>query len=105
MKKIILLVIAIFISYIATYAGTGNTIHNTISSYMKVPAQLKKQKLNEKVNVEFRVENGKASVISVETSNTELKKYIIGQFAMMSFSNSSEKQGITYFVAINFKVL
>ncbi|MCW3070941.1 MAG: hypothetical protein JWO44_831 [Bacteroidetes bacterium] len=105
MKKIILLIVAIFFSYIATYAGNGNTIHNTITKQMKVPASLKKQKLDEKVNVEFKVENGKASVISVQTSNAELKRYIIEQFGAMSFSSTAEKQGTTYFVAINFKVL
>lgn len=105
MKKIILLIIAIFFSYIATYAGNGNTIHNTITKQMKLPASLKKQKLDEKVNVEFKVENGKASVISVETSNAELKRHIIEQFGTMNFNNTTEKQGVIYFVAINFKVL
>jgi len=105
MKKIILLVVAIFFSYIATYAGNGTNIHKTITSQIKLPASLKNQKLNEKVNVAFTVENGKASVISVETSNAELKRCIIEQFGKMNFVNAAEKQSATYFVAINFKVL
>ena|ERR1044072_708929 len=105
MKKIITLIVAIFISYVACQAGTGNTIHNMITKQIRIPQQLKNQKLDEKVNVEFRVENGKAQVLNVKTANPELKLYIIDQFKSMSFDNTSEKQGVTYFVDINFKVL
>jgi hypothetical protein len=105
MKKIVLLIIAIFVSYIATYAGNEKSIRSMISQQIKVPAQLKNQKLNEKVNVEFKLENGKALVVHVETSNAELKKYIIEQFNSMSFSEIPENKELSYFININFRVL
>jgi hypothetical protein len=105
MKKIVILILAIFVSYTAAQAGTDNPIHNMITKQIRIPAQLKNQKLDEKVNVQFKVENGKASIVEVRTSNPELKAYIIEQFKTMKFDNSPEKQGITYFIDINFKVL
>jgi hypothetical protein len=105
MKRIVLLIVAIFISYVACQAGTGNSIHSMISKQIRIPAQMKNQKLNEKVNVEFKVENGKASVVNVKTQNPELKLYIIDQFRAMKFDSTTEKQGVTYFIDINFKVL
>lgn len=107
MKKIILLIIAIFISYIATYAGNeNNTIHNQISRQMKIPSSLKEGKLDEKVTVEFRISGeGKAEVIRVNTGNAELKQYITSEFQSIKFNNTDVKSGISYFIDINFKVL
>ena len=51
------------------------------------------------------VDIDKAKVVDIKTNNKELKSYIIDRFNTISFENSSEKEGITYFVDINFKVL
>lgn len=105
MKKIIILIIAIFVSYTASQAGTENTIRSTIKKQISMPAQFKNQKLNEVACVQFKLENGKAIVLDVKTSNPELKDHIIKQFKAMSFVNVQEKQGMVYLVDINFKVL
>ncbi len=106
MKKIIILVVAIFISTMTTIAGNGTSINSVISNQLKVPKELNSSKLNEKVNVQFKIsENGTATVMNVETSSPELKNYIINQFPKMNFDKVSEKQGAVYFVDINFKVI
>lgn len=107
MKRIILLTAAAIVLNIASaVAGSGNTIHSVITKKIKVPVQLKDQKLNEKVNVQFKIEqNGSASVLDVKTSNPELRNYVIKQFKDINFSDVTERQGVVYFIDINFKVL
>ncbi len=71
-----------------------------------MPTELKNSKLNERVYVQFKIaENGKATVMHVETVSPELKKYIFNQFAKMNFNTVSENLEAIYFVDINFKVL
>lgn len=106
MKKIITIIVALFISTTAAIAGNGSNINSVISKQLKVPTELKNSKLNEKVNVQFKIsENGKATVMNVETVSPELKKYIFNQFAKMNFNTVSGNPEEIYFVDINFKVL
>ncbi|HEX8514706.1 MAG TPA: hypothetical protein VF868_00810 [Bacteroidia bacterium] len=105
MKKILILIVAIFMSQAASQAGTENPVHNTITRQIKIPAELKSDKLNEKVNVQFRLENGKAYVIDITTKNDELRNYIAEEFHKMNFEGITEKEGTIYFVDINFRVL
>lgn len=106
MKKIITLIVALVITTTAAIAGNGTNINSVISKQLKVPAELKNNKLNEKVNVQFKIsENGKATVMNVETNNPELKKYIFNQFPKMNFNSTKGKPEAVYFVDINFKVL
>lgn len=108
MKKIIILTIAIIaaLGVSTAFAGNGPSIHSIITKQIKVPAQLKDQKLNEKVNVQFKIgQNGVASVLDVKTSNPELREYVIRQFKMLNFSNVVDKQEVTYFIDLSFKVL
>lgn len=106
MQKITTLIVALFISITAAVAGNGTSISSLIGKQLKVPTELKGTKLNEKVNVQFKIsENGKAMVMNVETSSPELKNYIMKQFPKMNFDSVSEKQGAIYFIDINFKVL
>jgi hypothetical protein len=105
MKKIVILIIAIFISYGVTQAGTENTIQSMIRKQISVPSELKKQKLDEMVFVQFKLENGKAEVLDVKTNNPELKNYVIERFKSISFDKTTEKQGVVYFIDINFRVL
>ena len=107
MKKLITLTIALVLGFtLPSLAGNGTSIHTLITKTIKVPEQLKNQKLNEKVDVQFTIgPNGTASVEDVKTDNPELKKYIIQQFSTINFNEATDKQQVTYFIAINFKVL
>lgn len=106
MKNILTLVVALIISISAAVAGNGNNINSVISKQLKVPTELKNNKLNEKVYVQFKIsENGKATVLNVETNNPELKKYIFNQFPKMNFNQNEEKPEEIYFININFKVI
>lgn len=106
MKNLTTLIVAILISTMAAVAGNGTSINSVIGKQLKVPNELKSSKLNEKVNVQFKIaEDGKAVVMNVETSNPELKNYILKQFPKLNFDSVSEKQGAVYFVDINFKVI
>ena len=105
-KKLIILTVALFISITASVAGNGKGINSLISKQLKVPQELKSSKLNEKVNVQFKIkENGEAIVLNVETASPELKNYILSQFPKIDFKAVAEKQEAIYFVDINFKVL
>ena len=105
-KKLIILTVALFISITATVAGNGKNIHSLISNQLKVPQELKNSKLNEKVNVQFKIkENGEVTVLNVETANPELKRYIMNQFSKIDFKAVAENKDAIYFIDINFKVL
>lgn len=105
-KKLIILTVALFISITATVAGNGKSIHSLISSQLKVPQELKSTKLNENVNVQFKIkENGEATVLDVKTANPELKSYIMNQFPKIDFKAVAENKEVVYFIDINFKVL
>lgn len=106
MKKLIILTTAVFISITATFAGNGKNINSVISKELKIPKELKNNQLNEKVNIQFKITaNGIATVLNVETSNPDLKKYIMMQFPKIDFKTVAEKQEAIYFIDVNFKVL
>jgi len=108
MKKILILTIAIItaLGLTTAFAGNGPSIHSLITKQIKIPAKLKDQKLNEKVNVQFKIgQDGTASVVDVKTTNTELKKDVIRQFKSINFSNVVDKQEVTYSVDLSFRVL
>jgi hypothetical protein len=97
----------LLISISTAFAGNGNTVHSLINKQIKVPATLKHQKLNEKVNVQFTISaNGNVSIINIETNVPELKKYVTEQFKSIDFKSAvNENKEETYFIDINFKVL
>jgi phosphoenolpyruvate-protein kinase (PTS system EI component) len=107
MKKIILLFVAVLAGFTTTLsAGNGKSIYAIITKELKVPAALNQQKLNEKVNVQFKIaENGTTTVLNVETENQALKEYINTQFPKLNFNTKGEKLNGTYIIDINFKVL
>jgi len=107
MKKIFLILAVVFAGITTAVAGNGDkNITQVIKNNLSIPSNLKATKLNEKVNVQFKIdENGKAQVIEVNTSNQELKNHVILQIEKILFDNSSQKISGTYFVDINFKVL
>lgn len=107
MKKLILLFAIVFAGITAAQAGNGDKkINSLIKKQLKIPASLKNNKLDEKVNVQFKIEeDGKATVIKVETENPELKNYIMKQFPKIDFKTADEKTEGLYFIDINFKVL
>jgi hypothetical protein len=105
MKKIILFVAIVFASITIASAGNGKNISSAISKQLNVPATLKNTKLDEKVNVQFKLtSDGKATVVDVKTSNPDLKNYIITQFPKIDFKQENGQEGM-YFIDINFKVL
>jgi len=104
--KLTTLIVALFISTLSAVAGNGTGISEAISKQLSIPKELKSNKLNEKVNVQFKIaEDGKATIMNVETSNPELKKYVMKQFPKIDFNSYSAKPEAIYFVDINFKVL
>ena len=105
MKKLITFLAIVFASITIATAGNGKSISSAISKQLNIPTTLKSNKLDEKVNVKFKLtSDGKATVVDVKTSNPELKNYIITQFPKIDFNNSSATEGM-YFIDINFKVL
>lgn len=106
MKKLILLTVALIIGITAAVAGNGKGINSVISKQLQIPKELKSDKLNEKVNIQFKIAStGEATVMNVETSNPELKNYILNQFKKMDFKTVAENKEVVYFIDINFKVL
>jgi hypothetical protein len=107
MKKVVILSAAFLISLSAAFAGNGGTsIHSLIHDQIKVPSELKNQKLNEKVTVQLRISNnGKVSVLDVNTNNPELKNYVTRKLSDIDFSITEDKKETTYFIDINFRVL
>ncbi len=87
-------------------AGNGTKINNVLSKHLQVPNYLKGEKLNEKVNVQFKINaEGKATVMNIKTENPGLKNYIQEQLPKIAFDNVNDKPEEVYFVDINFKVL
>lgn len=106
MKKIFLITFLALVSMTISYAGNGTGINKTISKQLKVPQQLKNNKLNENVNVQFKINNnGKIILLEVNTSNKELKKYVESEFPKLDLKNEVTKAETIYFIDLNFKVL
>jgi uncharacterized protein with WD repeat len=106
MKKIVLIAVLALFSNTWIFAGNGTGIHNTISKQLKVPQQLKDKKLNENVNVQFKINNnGTIVLLDVKTKNKELKKYVESEFPKLNLLNEGTKAETIYFIDLNFKVL
>lgn len=105
MKKIILLFSLICCFAGTSLAGTENSIQDLIVKKLKLPARLKTEKMNEKVSVAFKVDNGKVAVVAVQTNNPELKKVVTEQLSKLDVPAPSEGSNNTYFIDIIFKVL
>ncbi|MBL7889175.1 MAG: hypothetical protein JNL24_06460 [Bacteroidia bacterium] len=105
MKAIITMIICIF-SITGAVAGNGTGINQVIGKQLKVPVELKSSKLNEKVNVQFKLNsNGTIVVLDVKTTNQELKNYVEKELPKINLSNAVENKETVYFVDLNFKVL
>lgn len=106
MKKLTLVIAMAIMSVNMTFAENGSLVRSAISQQLKIPSELKIQKFNELVNVQFKIDpNGKVSVLNVETSNVDLKNSIINQFNKINFKNINENKEIIYNISINFKVI
>ncbi|MDQ3047595.1 MAG: hypothetical protein M3R27_08620 [Bacteroidota bacterium] len=104
MKKIIVLLTALFFLNSGAFAETGNNLSNSISKQLHLPAYLKTKKLNEKVNVQFKVlPGGNILLVNVNTDHPELKAYIMKQFPKIVMTDLKPEG--TYFIDINFRVL
>jgi len=106
MKKLIMIIAIVLTGSVIATAGNGNKINSVLSKHLQIPSQLKSEKLNEKVNVQFKIDTkGKATVMNVETKNPDLKHYITEQLPKIDFNDVNDKPEEIYFVDINFKVL
>jgi|GEM_PF-2378252 len=106
MKKIFLITMLALVTMTISYAGNGTGINKTISKQLKVPQQLKNSKLNEKVNVQFKINNnGTIILLDVNTNNKELKKYVEAEFPKLNLGKEAPKAETIYFIDLNFKVL
>jgi hypothetical protein len=104
--KALLIVATIFAVNTSVLAGTGATMQDLISDNLHMPAELKSEKLNEKVKVSFRIDaSGKASIVEIGTQNEELKRFVTKQFNSIDFSKAVDSKQDLYFVDISFKVL
>jgi hypothetical protein len=106
MKTILLFIATLMLFISNAVAGNEASVQNVISSQMRLPSELTKHKLNELVELSFRVdENGKASILEIGTNNPELREYVTRKFNAMDFSKVSLNKQTTYFININFRVL
>jgi len=106
MKKYIIILAIALGAASASFAAGNNDISKLISKNLKVPTQLKNQKLNEKVNVQFKInKEGTITLVDVSSKNEELKKYVEKNFSKIDWSNTDIKPEIIYSLNINFKVL
>jgi len=106
MKKYLLILAIVWGTASASFAANNNDISKLITKNLKVPAQLKNQKLNEKVNVQFKVnKDGAITLVGVSCNNEELKKYVEKNFSKIDGSNTDLKPEIIYSLNINFRVL
>ena len=105
MKKLITFVTIVLTSITMASAGNGKNISSAIGKQLNIPATLKNNRLDEKVNVQFKLTSeGKATVVDVKTTNPELKNYILTQFPKIDFNKANAEEGM-YFIDIDFKVL
>jgi len=105
MKTVFIISIALMMNASNAFAGEGN-LNKIISSKLKVPTELKNQKLNEKVNVQFKLDNkGNVILLNVDTQNIELKKYVEKEFPKLNLKQNIQEKESIYFIDLNFKVV
>lgn len=105
MKTLLIISIALLTSISNAFAGEGN-LNSIISKKLKVPTELKNQKLDEKVNVQFKIDNnGTIILLNVETQNRELKKYVEKEFPKLDLEQNIQKKDAIYLIDLNFKVV
>lgn len=87
-------------------ANNNSDINKLVNKNLKVPAQLKNQKLNEKVNVQFKMsKNGEVTLVDVKSNNEELRKYVEKNFSKIDWSTTEIHPETVYSLNINFRVL
>lgn len=105
MKKIIITTFMLAISTLM-FATENGDIQKIVSNNFKVPAKLKNEKLNEKVNVQFKFNNnGELTLINVNSNNEELKNYVEKQFKAINLKGTNLNPDTIYSMNINFRVL
>jgi hypothetical protein len=81
-------------------------IRKEIIKELKLPANLKSQSFTEMVNVQFKIDqNGKVSVLKVDTSNLSLRNYVTDHFNKIDLSKLKDNTESIYNISINFKVI
>lgn len=105
MKKL-LLALAIFTGVSAGFSSNNGDISKIINHQLKLPAELKQNKLDEKVNVKFKLNKaGEIELVDVSADNEEIKKYVKAKFTSLNLKSAALQSEIIYSININFKVL
>lgn len=110
MKKFILIISLISISYISSYAQPTSDpvreVYEALTNDQSFPPELKKAPLQEGAKVEMVVQpDGKIRVVQIETGNETIRKYIETTINNLTLSGSMVSESLTYSVKILFKVL
>jgi hypothetical protein len=92
-------------------AGTANEmlgekLRTTISKSMSLPQELKKEKMNEKLSVQFSLsKEGELKVVKVESTNKELKKFVKETLEKIKIDvDNDSKEEKTFSIDLVFKV-
>ncbi|HEY6160095.1 MAG TPA: hypothetical protein VI112_02700 [Bacteroidia bacterium] len=111
MKKIILLTVSLFLAAgsISLQAGESkrniNEVKKSISSSLSVPDKLKQPDFNASVLVFISIDdNGKVSVLAINSPNTDLRQHVEERLKKMSFKDKLVP-GEVYNFKLNFKVI
>jgi hypothetical protein len=106
MKKYFLMTVFAITVSASMQANNNSDINKLVNKNLKVPAQLKNQKLNEKVNVQFKMsKNGEVTLVDVKSNNEELRKYVEKNFSKIDWSTTEIHPETVYSLNINFRVL
>jgi len=105
MKTVLILSITLLLNATNAFAGDGN-LNKIIGRQLKVPTDLKNKKLDEKVNVQFKIDKqGTIILLNVDTPNKELKNYVEKEFPKLNLEKSIQEKETIYFIDLNFKVV
>jgi hypothetical protein len=110
MKKIILTVsLFIAVGSLTLHAGETkrniNEVKKNISSHLSVPDELKHSDFNASVLVSISIDdNGKVSVLAINSSNNELCRHVEERLKKMTFKDKLVP-GQVYNFKLNFKVI
>jgi hypothetical protein len=81
-------------------------VYKQIKSQMPFPDFAKKEQINGKVSVEFKLnERGSIEILNMNYSHLKLKEYVIEQLSKMHLQMPEKDQGKTYRVAFTFNLI
>jgi len=110
-KKIILNVLLVFLLAGASVVASpvkevtpSERLWKQIKSQIHFPDNLKKNNMNEKVKVLFKVENQNLSILEIFTLDEKLKTHVEKEFKKIKLNSDDYDNGV-YSIDLKFKVL